>query len=223
MSQGTLEGLAGQQRVQRGPSEDWLTPPYILDALGPFDLDPCAAAEMPWRTARVMLTEADNGLLLDWAEEAGEGALVWLNPPYGRDTARWLERLTMSGLEGLALIFARTETDMFQRLVFDRASGVLFVKGRVRFHLLDGRESPGDGGAPSAIVAYGDRALNRLEKAVAAGKLKGCLVTFSDHNVVHAPQPYEPSAWERFMWACADRMLSIGVKLSGSLNLDGGL
>lgn len=29
----------------------WLTPPHIIEALGPFDLDPCCPPTMPWRTA----------------------------------------------------------------------------------------------------------------------------------------------------------------------------
>lgn len=28
--------------------EEWLTPPYILEALGGFDLDPCAPEFRPW-------------------------------------------------------------------------------------------------------------------------------------------------------------------------------
>jgi hypothetical protein len=39
----------------------WLTPPSILAALGPFDLDPCAAPEpRPWPTAAVHWTREDN-------------------------------------------------------------------------------------------------------------------------------------------------------------------
>ena len=35
----------------KGRSEVWITPPWILRALGPFDLDPCAADQQPWPTA----------------------------------------------------------------------------------------------------------------------------------------------------------------------------
>lgn len=30
---------------------EWLTPRNIVDALGPFDLDPCAPIVRPWPTA----------------------------------------------------------------------------------------------------------------------------------------------------------------------------
>lgn len=44
-------GLGGHQST-RARTETWLTPPSILESLGPFDLDPCAAPEpRPWNTA----------------------------------------------------------------------------------------------------------------------------------------------------------------------------
>lgn len=38
----TGTSLSGHQRPNAGLSDDWLTPPEIIEALGPFDLDPCA-------------------------------------------------------------------------------------------------------------------------------------------------------------------------------------
>ena len=61
------DGIAGHERPYRGASNDWLTPRYILAALGPFDLDPCAAPDpRPWPTAAKHFTEADNGLAHLW-------------------------------------------------------------------------------------------------------------------------------------------------------------
>ena len=39
--------LTAHQRPHRGASDVWLTPPEIIDAVGPFDLDPCAAPGEP--------------------------------------------------------------------------------------------------------------------------------------------------------------------------------
>lgn len=86
--------------------ETWLTPPYIIQALGPFCLDPCAATDQPWSTAVTQFTKPENGLARDWF------GFVWCNPPYGRHTGAWLNKLADHG-NGLALIFARTETAMF--------------------------------------------------------------------------------------------------------------
>jgi hypothetical protein len=44
----------------------WLTPPEIIEALGPFDLDPCAAINQPWPTAKNHFTLHDNGLVQPW-------------------------------------------------------------------------------------------------------------------------------------------------------------
>lgn len=64
--------------------DEWLTPRHILDALGAFDLDPCAPQVRPWETAARHYSIFDNGLAQYW-----EGR-VWCNPPYGLEAARWL-------------------------------------------------------------------------------------------------------------------------------------
>lgn len=37
------------ERTKNGKDE-WLTPPYIIDSLGVFDLDPCSPINRPWDT-----------------------------------------------------------------------------------------------------------------------------------------------------------------------------
>ena len=54
-------GLSSHQSA-RMKKDEWLTPPEILRALGPFDLDPCAPADRPWPTAALHYTVRDNGL-----------------------------------------------------------------------------------------------------------------------------------------------------------------
>lgn len=61
----------------------WLTPPEIIDDLGPFDLDPCCPPVMPWRTATRMIHWPEDGLAADWGD-----AFVWLNPPFTRGQGR---------------------------------------------------------------------------------------------------------------------------------------
>ena len=112
-------------------THDWLTPPEILAALGPFDLDPCASEHQPWRTAARQLTIRDDGLTQPWAGR------VWCNPPYGPFAARWLERCAEHG-NAVAFVFARTETAVFQDHVWPKADAVLFLRGRVSFRLPGG-------------------------------------------------------------------------------------
>jgi hypothetical protein len=136
-------------------SDTWLTPPEIIEALGKFDLDPCCPPVMPWPTADRMLNERDDGLSADWHGR------VWLNPPYSREAVKWLRRLATHG-KGTALIFARTETEMFFETVWRAATSVLFLEGRIHFHLPDGTRAKANAGAPSCLVAYGEEDASRL-------------------------------------------------------------
>lgn len=141
----------GGRQSSRMISDVWLTPPWIVQALGPFSLDPCAAPEpRPWPTAERHICLPEDGLAARW-----EGR-VWLNPPYSRVAERWLARMAGHG-EGTALTFARTDTSWFTRYVWQSASALLFITGRLRFHRPDGSRTEENAGAPSVLAAYGPR------------------------------------------------------------------
>jgi hypothetical protein len=142
------KGIGSHQSAKMGKDE-WLTPPELIRALGEFDLDPCAPIQRPWDTAGRHYTVEDDGLKQDWFGR------VWCNPPYGLESAAWLDKLSMYG-DGVALIFARTETRMFEEYVWGRATAVLFIYGRLHFHHVDGTRASANAGAPSVLVAYGD-------------------------------------------------------------------
>lgn len=144
-------------------ADEWLTPRYIVDALGPFDLDPCAPVTRPWPTAKRHYTIHDNGLAQPWQGR------VWLNPPYSRHAVKWLQRIAQHG-NGIALIFARTETEMFYPWVWDHGAAFLFLKGRLHFHFSDGRRAEANAGAPSMLIAYGQRNADILEGCNLEGK-----------------------------------------------------
>lgn len=148
-------------------TDDWLTPPHIIKALGPFDLDPCASIDQPWPTASKMLTKDDDGLAADW-----EG-FVWCNPPYGQAAYAWAGKLADHG-RGILLVFARVETQGFVTQCWNRAHSMLFLHQRLIFHYpVTGAKASANGGAPNVLVAYGARATARL---MASG-LEGSLVT----------------------------------------------
>jgi hypothetical protein len=144
-------GIGGHHSA-RSATDEWLTPPGIVDALGgwqSFDLDPCAPAPQPYPTAKRVYTARQNGLSLPW------DGRVYLNPPYSpKLLTAFLSRMCDHG-RGTALIFARTETDAFFRFVWDRATAVLFLRGRINFHHLDGTRAKANSGAPSVLIAYG--------------------------------------------------------------------
>jgi hypothetical protein len=175
--------------------EEWLTPKPIIDALGPFDLDPCASVVRPWEIATTHYTIEDNGLLKPW------NGFVWCNPPYGQETKKWFRRMLQHG-NGIALTFARVETKMFFESVWGGATAVLFLQGRISFweqscatcaigqskhkplpkdptpeqiadwheYKPSGKFVEGDAaGAPSCLIAFGNEAEARLHRSELRG------------------------------------------------------
>jgi hypothetical protein len=158
----------GAHQSARSGSVDWLTPPEWIADLGPFGLDPCTPeAGMPWRTAKRMLKPSDNGLTADWGQN-----FVWLNPPYGppKVIEPWMRKMADHG-NGIALIFARTDTACWHEYVFACASAILFVRGRPHFHDATGKRAAANCGAPVALVGYGPEAEVRLARSGIAGRL----------------------------------------------------
>lgn len=145
-------------------THDWLTPPEIVRALGAFDLDPCAASGQPWPTASRMIAPPDDGLIARW------DGRIWLNPPYGQHTAAWLGRMAEHG-DGVALVFARTETAMFQRFVWPHADALLFMAKRPHFHRPDGTRAAGNSGGPMVLIAYGVHNVAALQRSGIDGAL----------------------------------------------------
>lgn len=90
---------------------------------------------------------------------------VWLNPTYGKMTAKWLGKLAGHG-NGMALVFARTETAMFFEHIWPKASALLFLRGRLTFCYPDGTGSKAgnNSGGPSVLVAYGPACSERLKE-----------------------------------------------------------
>lgn len=136
-----------------GEENQWFTPQYIFDAIGlEYDLDPCSPGEgLTNVPAKRHLTIADDGLETPW----GDG-LVFMNPPYGKHVIHWMRKLAEHD-NGIALIFARTETKWFQESIAS-TSGVCFLNSRVKFH----QGGIGEGtriGSPTAgsvLIAFGE-------------------------------------------------------------------
>jgi phage N-6-adenine-methyltransferase len=123
-------------------SHEWETPVVLLEALhtvfGRFDLDPCAPRRTRTRVkARRHLTAGDDGLSTPWR------GVVFVNPPYGRELARWVAKARRKVELGHAkmvvtLLPARPDTAYWHDQVAGRAV-VYFLRGRLRFG--DGKQS----------------------------------------------------------------------------------
>lgn len=146
-----MTATMGSHQSARMVTDQWLTPPKLVASLGVFDLDPCAPPHWPhalWPRALRQISPPEDGLAEEWKGR------VWLNPPYSREAVRWLAKMAEHN-HGTALVFARTETSWFHRYIWQQATALLFLEGRVYFHGPDGTRASANAGAPSVLVAYG--------------------------------------------------------------------
>lgn len=146
-------------------NDEWLTPPSMIKSLGCFDLDPCSPhpERRPWSTALKHYHKEMDGFNRAWHGR------VWCNPPYGKETFKWVEKLSDHG-NGIALIFARTETKGFHNSVWGKADAVFFFKGRIKFHYIDGRVGH-NANAPSCLAIFGSNNIEKVRKSGLKGKL----------------------------------------------------
>ena len=129
-------------------SNEWTTPPDLFNKLNlkyNFTLDPCCTKDSA--LCDKYYTIEDNGLIQDWSED-----IVFMNPPYGREIPKWIEKAYKESLKGatiVCLIPARTDTRYWHNFIFPYASDIKFIKGRLKF---------GSGNAPapfpSALVEF---------------------------------------------------------------------
>lgn len=108
----------------------WETPQELFDLLDrefKFSLDVCAVPS----TAKCerYFTPQSNGLAQRWA-----GA-CWMNPPYGREIVKWVERAYQTAAAGrgtvVCLVPARVDTRWWWD--YARRSEVRFLPGRLKF------------------------------------------------------------------------------------------
>jgi site-specific DNA-methyltransferase (adenine-specific) len=111
-------------------SDEWETPEWLFSALDAefgFTLDPCASqknAKCPHH-----FTKHQDGLAQDWGDR-----IVFMNPPYGRAIARWMQKAYESSLRGatvVCLVPARTDTAWWHR--YAMKGEIRLLRGRIRF------------------------------------------------------------------------------------------
>lgn len=128
--------------------DTWLTPQWILEALGTFDLDPCAAAENPQWVCGRSFTKVDDGLVQTWSGR------VFMNPPFS-NIPPWLKRAAEHG-SGISLVPAAVESRTWRDTVWKSAKGVLLLYGRTRFSNPDGSCTTGRPLRSVALVAWSE-------------------------------------------------------------------
>ena len=126
---------------------NWRTPQWIFNLLDDefhFTLDPCSDDEN--HKCEKFFTEEDNGLSQSW-----DNYVAFVNPPYGREIGKWVKKASESKGIVVMLIPARTDTKYWHEYIFNKASEIRFVKGRIKFELGDCKDPAP---FPSAIIIY---------------------------------------------------------------------
>jgi phage N-6-adenine-methyltransferase len=148
----------------RSASDEWETPQEFFNAVNEVfhcTLDVCAT---PFNAkCEHYYTKKENGLLQPWR------GVCWMNPPYGREISRWVQKAYESSFEAgtivVCLLPARTDTKWWHEYVMTRAADVSFIQCRLRFSGKGG-VSKGSAPFPSALVIFGRISLQNRKEAV---------------------------------------------------------
>lgn len=124
----------------------WETPQDFFDELNrefDFELDVCALPS----NAKVSryYSPAEDGLRQEWK------GVCWMNPPYGRQIGRWVEKAYkeahLQGATIVCLLPSRTDTRWWHD--YCMKGEIRFIKGRLKFG-----ESKNCAPFPSAVVIF---------------------------------------------------------------------
>ena len=96
-----------------------------------------------------MYNKENDGLVQEWTGR------VWLNPPYSRPLINKFIEKMVSHNNGIALVFNRLDSKLFQEQLLDKATSMLIMKGRIKF-LKDNGQQGGSAGCGSVLFAFGE-------------------------------------------------------------------
>ena len=112
-------------------TNEWATPQWFFDELCAefnFTLDPASTRE----NAKCIkhYTVDEDGLSQDWS-----GETVFCNPPYGRETKKWVEKAYFESKKGVTTVLllpCRPDVSYFHDYILPFAE-VRFIRGRLKF------------------------------------------------------------------------------------------
>jgi len=152
-----------QPTIQPSKSEHWNTPPEVVERVrlfagGQIALDPCSN-EFSNVGAKVALTKEQDGLNAYWHELTEPGDLIFINPPYDKETIEEVAKrsLAIARLfyrDVLLLVPTKSDQDWFQNETLVRARAVCFIKGRVKFWD-KGKVCKGGAAFPCCLIWFG--------------------------------------------------------------------
>ena len=134
------------QGMMSSKDQTWETPQDLFDKLNSvfnFETDVCAVPE----TAKcdTYYTPEIDGLKQEWK------GVCWMNPSYGREQVKWIEKASKENATTVCLIPARPDTKVWHETIFKKAKAVCFIKGRLKFG-----GSKDSAPFPSALIVFGN-------------------------------------------------------------------
>lgn len=126
-------------------TDQWGTPQDVFDRLqDEFHLDLDVCADELNRKCPIFFSKEIDGLRQNW-----NGKRCWMNPPYGREIGKWVEKAATGGAAiVVALLPARTDTRWWHDYIQGKAE-VRFIKGRLKFG-----DSKNSAPFPSCVVIF---------------------------------------------------------------------
>jgi site-specific DNA-methyltransferase (adenine-specific) len=114
-------------------NKNWETPQSLFNQYNEiYNFTYDLAADKFNKKCKFYFSKKDNSLTKDWHKIKG---WLWLNPPYGRDVIKWVEKSHNEALKGakiIMLIFAKTDTKYFHNYIYNKYE-IEFLKGRLKF------------------------------------------------------------------------------------------
>ena len=107
-------------------SDKWETPQDFFDELDAefhFERDVCATAQSAKCSS--YWTAEDDALTKEWT------GICWMNPPYGRGIAKWVQKAYEADATVVCLLPARTDTAWWHDYCMQ--GEIRFLRGRLKF------------------------------------------------------------------------------------------
>lgn len=152
----------------------YITPKWLTDKLGPFDVDIAAAKGSYNSIGRKLNFEGPTGSTgCGLSAKLKKSDFVWCNPPWGKKNGEqdFMGKMSEHN-NGILLVPSKVTGRGFHDFVYPVASCVLFWRGALMFESELGEPRLNFGGYQGVtLVAYGNKAASRLEKAKDLGVL----------------------------------------------------
>ncbi len=123
-----------EKNTFKSNSTEYETPNEIFEPLQKeFDLrlDVCATKKN--HKCDLFFTKEQSALFQDWKLN------FWMNPPFGRDLKKWVQKAyeeSQEGVVGVCLLPVRSNTQWWHKYIINTKSEVRFLKGEIKFNNL---------------------------------------------------------------------------------------